>query len=265
MGVYAITGSASGIGAATRARLTAAGHDVIGVDRADQEVNADLATSDGRAAVVAAVTKRCNGQLDGLVTAAGVGPPFDPAEMVSINYFGTEAILTGLRSVLAAANGAQVVALCSNSVTITPNVPTDIVDGCVNGDEAAARHAAQVNGIGAYAYAASKIGIARYVRTHAPGEDWAGSNIRLNAIAPGATMTPLTQSGLDSDEVGEAMRSLPIPTGEFAQPDQIAGWIEHMLTGVGASFMCGSIVFVDGGSDALIRPDAIPPLFELDL
>jgi len=261
MGVYAITGSASGIGAATRARLSAAGHQIIGVDRAGEEVSADLGTPQGRAAAVSEVLGRCAGRLDGLVTAAGVGPPFDPAGTVSINYFGTEAMLGGLRPALAAAQGAQVVALCSNSVTITPNVPEDIVDACVRGDEPGARDAASTNGQSAYAYAASKIGIARYVRSNAPTEQWAGSDIRLNAIAPGATMTPLTQSGLDSDEVGDAMRSLPIPTGGFGQPDQIAGWIEHMLVGDGADFMCGSIVFVDGGTDALIRPDAIPPLF----
>ena len=53
MGTIAITGSAGGIGAATRARLEADGHRVIGVDVRDAEVIADLATAAGRGAMVA--------------------------------------------------------------------------------------------------------------------------------------------------------------------------------------------------------------------
>ena len=48
MGIYAISGSASGMGAATRARLEAAGHQVIGIDLRDAEVIADLGTVEGR-------------------------------------------------------------------------------------------------------------------------------------------------------------------------------------------------------------------------
>jgi NAD(P)-dependent dehydrogenase (short-subunit alcohol dehydrogenase family) len=49
-----ITGSASGIGAAIRARLEADGLRVIGIDLKGQEIAADLSTPDGRAAAVAA-------------------------------------------------------------------------------------------------------------------------------------------------------------------------------------------------------------------
>jgi NADP-dependent 3-hydroxy acid dehydrogenase YdfG len=44
MGVIAITGSASGIGAATRQWLEDDGHSVIGIDVRDAEVIADLAS-----------------------------------------------------------------------------------------------------------------------------------------------------------------------------------------------------------------------------
>ena len=50
MRTVAITGSASGIGAATRTRLEAAGAHVIGIDLRDAEVIADLTTAGGRAA-----------------------------------------------------------------------------------------------------------------------------------------------------------------------------------------------------------------------
>ncbi len=262
MGLYAITGSASGIGAATRARLEGAGHQVIGVDLRDAEIVTDLSDPAQRQAAVDAVVERSNGRLDGLVTAAGVGPPFDPAQIVSINYFGSEAFLTGLRPALAASGNAQVVAISSNSTTTSPNVPDELVTACVSHDEPGARSiAAQYDD--AHAYAGSKIAIARYVRRNAPTVEWAGSGIRLNAIAPGATLTPLLQAGLDSEQYGPAIRGFTVPTGSWATPDQIAAWIEHMLLGDGAAFMAGSIVFVDGGTDALVRPDDWPTTFRM--
>ncbi|HEX7717004.1 MAG TPA: reductase, partial [Marmoricola sp.] len=48
MRTYVISGAASGIGAATAARLVADGHRVIGVDLAGADVEADLATPAGR-------------------------------------------------------------------------------------------------------------------------------------------------------------------------------------------------------------------------
>jgi NAD(P)-dependent dehydrogenase (short-subunit alcohol dehydrogenase family) len=262
VGTYVITGSASGIGGATRARLENAGHTVIGVDLRDAEVVADLGDPQARGAAVDAVVAQGGGRLDGLVTAAGVGPPFDAATMMSINYFGSEAFLTGLRPALAASGSAQVVAVSSNSTTAQPNIPADLVDVCLSGDEAAARALAEQHG-DAFTYAASKTAIARYVRRNAPSADWAGSGVRLNAIAPGATLTPLLQSGLDSDDFGPLIRAFPVPTGGFGSPEQIAFWIDMMLTGEGAPFVCGAVFFVDGGTDAMVRPDAWPTTFTM--
>src|SRR4029453_8064252 len=52
----AVTGSAGGIGGASRARIEAAGHDVLGVDVRDAEVVADLSSPDGRAAACREIT-----------------------------------------------------------------------------------------------------------------------------------------------------------------------------------------------------------------
>ncbi len=264
MGTYAVSGSASGIGGATRLRLERAGHRVIGIDRRDADVIADLSTPVGRDAAVGATLDACGDRLDGLCTAAGLGPPQAPELMVAVNYFGTVALLDGLRPALAATGNAQVVAVSSNSTTTSPNVPDDIVAACLAGDEAEAVHLAKIHDQYA-AYPASKIGVARYVRRNAPTVDWAGSGVRLNAVAPGATLTPLLQAGLDSPDFGDAIRNFKVPTGEWASPDQIAFWIEQMLIGEGASFMCGSIVFVDGGTDAQIRPDDWPRSFHVDM
>ena len=48
MGTYCVTGSASGIGQATKKRLEADGHRVIGVDLRNADVNVDLGTVEGR-------------------------------------------------------------------------------------------------------------------------------------------------------------------------------------------------------------------------
>ncbi len=201
--------------------------------------------------------------LDGLVTCAGVGPPFDAARMLTINWFGTEVFLTGLRPALAASTGiSKVVAVSSNSTVLTPNLPDSLVDSCLNMDEAAAHAelAAMAPEVAMpMAYGGAKTAVARYVRRNAPTEGWAAAGIRLNAIAPGAVLTPLLQGGLDDEHFGAAIGMMPIAT-EFGSPDTIALWIEMMLSDA-ADFMCGSVVFVDGGSDAMLRANDWPRTF----
>lgn len=253
MRVIAVTGSASGIGAALRARLETAGERVIGVDRRDAEVIADLGCGDGRAAAVARVEAACDGRLDGLVACAGVGPQVAPASaIVSIDYFGAQALLAGLRSRLAAAGGAAAVAVCSNSSTL-PGADGPLAAACLAGDEEDARRLALARG-GHPACAGAKLALGRWVRRSAPGAEWAGAGVRLNAVAPGAVLTPLLQDGLEHPVFGPAIRSFPIPTGAFGAPEQIAGAIAFLL-GPDAAFCCGSVLFVDGGTDALLRPD----------
>ncbi len=66
-----VTGAASGIGAATVARLRADGRRVIGVDVHDADVVADLSTAAGRRDAIRAVDELADGSLDGLVTCGG--------------------------------------------------------------------------------------------------------------------------------------------------------------------------------------------------
>jgi len=264
MGTYVLTGSASGIGAATRSRLEADGHRVIGVDLRNAEVVADLATTEGRAAALAQVKAFCGGSLDGLVPCAGVSVPV-PAELtLQVNWFGTEVFLSGLREELAAGDEvSRVVAVSSNSTSITPNVPEAAVRALLDMDYATARDLCGEGLIGsAVAYATSKTAVARWVRQQAPSAQWAGAGIRLNAIAPGPVQTPLLQAGIDDPEAGQMIEGLPMPTGEFGSAELIAEWITFML-GPAADFMVGSLVFVDGGLDAMIRPDAWPQSYEI--
>lgn len=253
MGLIAISGSASGIGAATRQRLEESGEDVIGIDVRDAEIIADLTTPDGRALAVAAVREASNGRLDGLVVCAGVGPHVEPwSTIVSLNYFGAQALLVGLRDILAAGEDPAVVAVSSNS-SVLPGTEPALVTACLEGNEPLARETTLTLD-GHRAYASSKYALTCWVRRNAPTAEWAGAGIRLNAVAPGAVMTPLLQGGLNHPIFGTAIRSFPIPTGSFGSPDQIAAAIMFLL-GPDAAFCCGSVLFVDGGTDAMFRPD----------
>ena len=73
-GSTVVTGSASGLGAALVALLEAEGRSVIGVDRHDADIVADLGTVDGRDAAIAEILARSGGRLDGLVSCAGLSP-----------------------------------------------------------------------------------------------------------------------------------------------------------------------------------------------
>jgi NAD(P)-dependent dehydrogenase (short-subunit alcohol dehydrogenase family) len=248
--VTAVTGSASGIGAAVRKRLEVAGERVIGIDVRDAEVVADLGRPAGRAAAVAGVAAASGGRLDGLVACAGVGPHVEPAAtIVAVNYFGAEAILAGLRDCLARGERAAAVAVSSNASTL-PGAEGPLVEACLAGDEAEAHRLAAD---GHSVYGASKLALARWVRRAAP--DWARAGLRLNAVAPGAVATPLLAAGLAHDVYGPAIRNFPIPTGGFGSADDVAAAIAFLL-GPDARFCCGSVLFVDGGTDALLRPGA---------
>lgn len=74
MATIAVTGAASGIGAALAAWLADDGHRVIGVDLAGADVEADLGTAGGRTAAIAAVTDLCDGRLDALLPFARPSP-----------------------------------------------------------------------------------------------------------------------------------------------------------------------------------------------
>jgi NAD(P)-dependent dehydrogenase (short-subunit alcohol dehydrogenase family) len=258
----AITGAGSGVGAALAARLAKAGHEVIGVDLRGSSITADLSTPSGRADAVAGILDGCGGRLDGLVTCAGLaGLPGRPASaLVSVNYFGSVALLEGLRPALAAAGGAAV-AISSNSTTCQPGIPMELVEALAV-DEAAALQAAEVVESMA-AYPATKIGVARWVRSHAVSAEWIGAGVRLNAVAPGMIDTAMIAEGRADPTVGPLLDLFPIPMGRPGQPDEIAAVIEFLLSPA-AALLCGSIVFADGGTDALLRGPDWPAPWNLD-
>jgi len=260
MGTYAVTGSASGMGNAVVTRLRERGHTVITADIKDADVIADLSTAAGRQACADAVLKACGGRLDGAVLAAGLGPtPGAQQRITEVNYFGTVDLLTAWRSALATAEKAKVVAFSSNSTTTMPAVPRRAVDALLAGDAEKALRTYRLFGSFAppMAYGASKIAVSRWVRRHAVSAEWAGAGIRLNALAPGAILTPMLERQLATPAEAKQIHSFPVPIGGFGDAGQLADWVLFMLSD-SAEFLCGSIVFVDGGSDAYFRADDWP-------
>ena len=264
MSTYAVTGSASGMGAEVVARLRAAGHDVITVDRRDADVVADLATSQGRDTAAREVVERAGGVLHGAVLAAGLGPvPGQEEKIAQVNYAAPVELLLAWRAALAvgasAGESSKVVVFGSNSASVTPGVPGVLVRSFLGGRPGT--RARVVRALGrrnapAFVYAASKLALSRWVRRTAVQPDWAGSGIRLNVLAPGAIMTPLLQGQLGGPD-RRRIETFPVPVGGYGDPGRIADWAVFMLSAP-ADFLCGSVVYVDGGTDAWFRPDAWP-------
>ncbi len=181
---------------------------------------------------------------------AGLGPQVTPRRLIAaVNYFGATSFLDGVGPLIG--RGGAAVAVASNSATMTPEDDEGLVDLLLAGDEGAALEVAdRIHG--AFVYGMSKLALSRAVRRRV-GE-WGERGVRLNAIAPGPIETPLLQGGLDDSELGPLIEALPVPLDRRASPDEIAAVAQFLLSD-DAAYVHGSIVFCDGGSDALARPD----------
>ena len=100
---------------------------------------------------------------------------------------------------------------------------------------------------GCSAYVASKHGVAGLTKTAAL--EYAQQGIRVNAVCPGTTRTPMYDSVVDGDPNVEAEFVALEPTGRLADPQEIAEAV-LWLSCDAASFVTGHTLSVDGGRTA---------------
>ena len=98
-------------------------------------------------------------------------------------------------------------------------------------------------GITVPGYAASKGAIGQL--TMALSNEWAGSGVNVNAIAPGYIRTDNTQALQDDVDRSEAILGR-IPAGRWGVPEDFTGPVVFLASSA-SDYMHGSIITVDGG------------------
>ncbi len=245
--VAVVTGGASGIGAATVARLRDEGATVHTLD-----VN-PLLSGDGRSHAVADVTDEnavrdafaaIGGQyarIDLLVNNAGIGSIGSVEEgdldewrhVLDVNLFGLVHVTRAALPFLRQSQGRAIVNVSSLAALV-----------------GLAKRAA---------YSASKGAV--YALTLSMAADLLDDRIRVNAIAPGTIGTPWVDRLLDAADDRESERARLAarqPIGRLGTADEIAAVIAF-LGSDDASFVNGSVWTADGGMASLRTPPRLAP------
>jgi len=249
-----ITGAASGIGKATAALAEARGWQPIRSDLYEGDVKADLATPQGRAALVKGVTALTN-SLDAVIACAGLALPTPLT--VSVNYFGAVATLEGMRPLLEKGQAPRAVGIASFA-SILPSDP-ELLEACLSGNEEAALRIAESKGgtgTGFY-YSTSKAALARWIRRQAITTNWVKTGILLNAIAPAMVLTPMTRALTEDKAIRAGVEQyMPMPIGRDTKPEEIAELLLWLASPTN-SMIVGQIIFVDGGAEATVRNEVV--------
>jgi 2-keto-3-deoxy-L-fuconate dehydrogenase len=238
--VAVVTGGASGIGAATAARLSDRGARVAVLDRAYTDVNqaalleipCDVADARSAQAAVDIVADSL-GAIDVLVNNAGIGAIGDVTQnddeewhrVLSINVIGIARLTRAALPLLLKSGHAAIVNTCS--VLADVGVPQRAL------------------------YSASK-GAVRSL-TLAMAADFVKQGIRVNAVTPGTADTPWVQRLLeqapDAQAAASALRSRQ-PMGRLVTADEVAHAIVYLASPLSGS-TTGTILGVDGGMGGL--------------
>lgn len=241
----AVTGAGSGIGRATALRLAEGGARVAllgrrrgplvetaaACERYGAEalvIPCDVADEAAVAGAFAALGERW-GALEGLVNNAGIAR-YAPLEETSLALW-NEVLATNLTGPFLATRAALPLLRQGDRAAVVMVSSTLGLVGL--------RHAA--------AYCAAKAGVVNLARAVALEE--AAHGIRVNAVCPGVTDTPMIhahdQDGATRTEHLEKLRALH-PVGRLGRPEDIAAAIVHLLA-PSAAFITGTVLAVDGG------------------
>jgi NAD(P)-dependent dehydrogenase (short-subunit alcohol dehydrogenase family) len=241
-----VTGGGSGIGDAAAMLLGEAGCKVTVADlnRANAEAVAQKIVAGGgvASAVAADVSDERSvmamvdhavatyGRLDGACNAAGVPQRGKLLHEVDLEEWDL-CHGVNLRG-LFLCNKYQIKAMLERGGAIVNIASTAAMVGFPNGAE----------------YCASKAGVLGLTRGSAI--DYATKGIRINAVMPGGTLTPMLKKAMENDPGLEPALAAVHPMNRFGQPNEIAAAARWLLSDE-ASFTTGAAFAIDGGHTAI--------------
>ena len=242
----------AGSALATKAKLESQGDRVVGIDLRDADIQADLSTASGRADAVREALALTSNEIDGVVLSAGLsGVSSPPDTTLSVNYFGSVELFDGLRPAMEGRPNPCAIGLVSNSSQFGIDYDDPMVLALLEGDEAKCRAMVMQLDRGA-AYRYTKHALARAIRRRAI--EWGPLGVRINGIVPGMTETPMVEAIREDREMGPYVDRLPIPLQRPGTAAEMAGVIAFLLSDA-AAYIHGMMLWVDGGTDAAVRPD----------
>ncbi|KQX15225.1 MULTISPECIES: SDR family NAD(P)-dependent oxidoreductase [Ensifer] len=241
-----VTGAGSGIGAACVRRLHAEGADVVAVDVTNEAVDKIMSEFGGSARISGAVldvrdqhaaetlaiqTRARLGRLNGLINCAGITgvasvldvEPEKLERVMAVNLGGTVNMCQAFVRAVRDDTGPRAIVNISSGAGVM-GVPNRLP------------------------YVASKFAVSGITKSMSP--ELGPLGIRVNAVAPGMTKTPLVEYMLQDPAAVERIKAAH-PIGRMGEPEEIAAVIVFLLT-EDASFMTGAVVSVDGGQTACL-------------
>lgn len=242
-----VTGATSGIGLATARRLAGLGAGVVLTGRNAEKgshLAKELRAVSGRAVFVP-------GDLADVTTPKKIC-------QAALSSFGRIDVLVNNASILVKGNALEcsdadwdrtlelnVSAVLRMSRAVLPTMMSQGAGTIVN----VTSDWALVGAKGALAYSVSKAAVAQMTRCMAL--DHAESGIRVNAVCPGDTETPMLGIGLTGAKREAKLAELgaDLPLQRVGKPEEVANVIAFLASDL-SSFMTGALVPVDGGNTA---------------
>jgi NAD(P)-dependent dehydrogenase (short-subunit alcohol dehydrogenase family) len=241
-----VTGAASGIGLATARRFAAEGADVALLDR-DGDGLARAAEA-LRATGSTVIARPCDVTDEASVAAAVAAFHADgPVDVVvanaAVQLFGRDAAAAELE--LDVWRATVDVNLTGVFLTCKHGIRAMIEDG-TPGSVVCTASPTGLRGSapGFDAYSSSKAGVVGLVRVLAA--DYGGQGIRVNAVVPGFTETPLVTDVLHDDRARAEVLAR-IPLGRAGTVDEVAAAMLFLASDE-ASYATASVLVVDGGA-----------------